>query len=77
MITVGSGLYITLDPSSSAGYWIGYQIIAGVGQGMVIQLPVMVAQRVSARQDLSVTVGIVMCKSQSCSGLQSQESNVS
>ncbi|KIW31324.1 uncharacterized protein PV07_02981 [Cladophialophora immunda] len=60
LITIGSGLYYTLDPSSSAGHWIGYQVIAGVGQGIVIQLPAMVAQRVSTRQDLSVTVGIMM-----------------
>ncbi|KIW82634.1 hypothetical protein Z517_05661 [Fonsecaea pedrosoi CBS 271.37] len=60
LITIGSGLYYTLTPSSSAGHWIGYQIVAGVGQGIVIQLPVMVAQKVSARQDLSVTVGIMM-----------------
>jgi Na+/melibiose symporter-like transporter len=62
LITIGSGLYYTLDPSSSAGSWIGYQIVAGVGQGIVIQLPAMVAQKVSSRQDLSVTVGIVMCE---------------
>jgi hypothetical protein len=62
LITIGSGLYYTLDPSSWAGSWIGYQIVAGVGQGIVIQLPAMVAQKVSSRQDLSVTVGIVMCE---------------
>ena len=74
MITIGSGLYYTLDPSSSAGHWIGYQIIAGVGQGIVIQLPAIVAQRVSTRQDLSVTVGIVMCKSWSLTGPSHAES---
>lgn len=68
LTTVGSGLYYTLNPSSSAGYWIGYQIIAGVGQGIVIQLPAMVVQRISKPQDLSVTVGIVMCKSWSLTG---------
>ncbi|RMZ88710.1 hypothetical protein DV736_g4065, partial [Chaetothyriales sp. CBS 134916] len=60
LITIGSGLYYALDPNSSAGYWIGYQIIAGVGQGIVVQIPAIVAQKVSTRQDLSVTVGIVM-----------------
>jgi hypothetical protein len=61
-MTIGSGLYYTLDPNSSAGSWIGYQIVAGVGIGIVMQLPVIVAQRVSTRQDMSVTVGIMMCK---------------
>ena len=67
MNTIGSGIYHLLDPSSSARDWIGYQIVVGVGAGIVIQIPVMVAQRVSTPQDMSMTVGIIMCKSPSLS----------
>ncbi|KAH8896392.1 putative MFS transporter [Thozetella sp. PMI_491] len=60
LMTIGSGLYYTLDLGSSPGAWIGYQIVAGVGIGLVMQLPVIVAQRVSKPQDISVAVGIMM-----------------
>lgn len=68
LMTIGSGLYYILDLGSSAGSWIGYQIVAGVGIGIVMQLPAIVAQRVSTRQDMSVTVGIMMCKFRALTG---------
>jgi hypothetical protein len=73
-MTIGSGLYYTFDLSSSAGSWIGYQIVAGIGIGMVMQLPLIVAQRLSTKQDMSVTVGIMLCKSQALTGYSQIES---
>ena len=35
---VGSGLLTTLNPSTTTGEWIGYQIIAGVNRGMSMQI---------------------------------------
>lgn len=61
-VTVGSGLIYTLEPSSSAGQYIGYQVLAAIGSGLVIQLNVIVAQAISSRADMSVTVATVLCK---------------
>jgi hypothetical protein len=52
----------TLVPESSAGQYIGYQILAAVGSGLVIQINVIVAQAISTRADMAVTVAIVLCK---------------
>lgn len=44
---IGSGLYGTFQPNTSTGKWIGYQILAGVGQGFGFQ---MVSQLRCSRQ---------------------------
>lgn len=61
-ITIGSGMIYTLRPDSTAGQYIGYQILAAIGGGLVIQINVIVAQAISTRADMAVTVGIVLCK---------------
>lgn len=63
-ITVGSGMIYTLEPGSSSGKYIGYQILSAVGSGLVIQLNVIVAQAVSQRSDMAVAIAIVLCKQQ-------------
>ncbi|KAG7284751.1 hypothetical protein NEMBOFW57_009362 [Staphylotrichum longicolle] len=60
ILTVGSGMIYTLEPDSSAGMYIGYQVLAAIGSGMVIQINVVVAQAISARSDMAVTVAIVL-----------------
>lgn len=60
--TVGAGMIYTLTPGSTAAHYIGYQIIVGIGNGLIIQVPVFVAQAISPRADMSVTIGIVLCK---------------
>jgi hypothetical protein len=37
LVAVGSGLMTTFNLSTPPGQWIGYQIIAGVGKGSVLQ----------------------------------------
>ncbi|KAI0912697.1 putative MFS transporter [Ustulina deusta] len=59
-LTVGSGLIYTLEPNSSIGEYVGYQVVAAAGSGLVIQINVMVAQAFAARVDVSVTVAIVL-----------------
>ena len=36
--SIGYGLLSTLEPTSSTGFWIGYQIIIGVGRGSGFQM---------------------------------------
>lgn len=35
---IGSGLYGTFQPNTSTGKWVGYQILAGFGQGIGFQM---------------------------------------
>ncbi|KAH8888156.1 MFS general substrate transporter [Thozetella sp. PMI_491] len=38
VLSVGFGLLSTLSPTSTAGQWIGYQILVGAGRGIGIQM---------------------------------------
>ncbi|KAL3461910.1 major facilitator superfamily domain-containing protein [Aspergillus heterothallicus] len=41
---IADGLLSTLMPDTDAGKWIGYQILAGFGQGIGLQMPVIAVQ---------------------------------
>lgn len=60
MSTLGAGLIYTLDINSSAGHWIGYQIIAGVGFGAGIQLPIIVGQALSEPGDITTSTALML-----------------
>ncbi|OKL60712.1 hypothetical protein UA08_03986 [Talaromyces atroroseus] len=57
-MTVGSGLITTLRPDTSAGEWISYQIIYGVGIGLAFQPPFIAVQTVL--NDSMVPMALVM-----------------
>ncbi|CAL5871992.1 uncharacterized protein PFLUO_LOCUS6249 [Penicillium psychrofluorescens] len=46
LMAVGSGLITTLRPDTSAGEWISYQIIYGIGIGLAFQPPFIAVQTV-------------------------------
>ncbi|KAK6535356.1 hypothetical protein TWF694_001818 [Orbilia ellipsospora] len=54
IFTVGAGLLHTLNLNSSSGKWIGYQIVAGFGAGMGIQIPFVAVQVVLTAKDMPV-----------------------
>jgi len=58
--TIGAGLVYTLDIGSSSGKYIGYQVIAGIGVGVCIQVPVIVAQATCSMADLSIAMSCVL-----------------
>jgi hypothetical protein len=60
--TVGCGLIFTFDIDSGLGPIIGYQILFGVGIGLGVQVPNLVATVTSAPEDVSTTVASVACK---------------
>lgn len=62
LATVGCGLLYTLGIGSSAGKWIGYQFIAGIGWGLSFQLPIIVVQGKVAPNDIGPATAIILCK---------------
>ncbi|KAF2096360.1 DNA repair protein RAD50 [Rhizodiscina lignyota] len=53
MSTIGAGLIYTLDVGSPSSNWIGYQVLAGLGAGLSMQIPVIVGQAISKPEDVS------------------------
>jgi len=62
LATISTGLLYTLDIGTGSGKWIGFQILAGVGFGVAFQVPMIIAQAMSAADDLAATTAIIMCK---------------
>jgi len=52
IFTVGAGLLKTLQVDSSAGKWIGYQILTGIGAGAGVQIPFIAVQVVLSAKDM-------------------------
>lgn len=59
VFTVGCGMLHTLTVSSSAGQWIGYQILAGLGCGAAVQIPFIAVQVVSTEKDMPTANALV------------------
>lgn len=57
---IGCGLLYTLDMHSSPSHWIGYQIVAGVGFGAGIQLPIIVGQALSEPRDITMSTALML-----------------
>lgn len=52
IFVIGSGMIYTLKVNSSAGMWIGYQILAGTGAGACVQIPFIAVQVVLNKKDM-------------------------
>jgi len=63
LATLGGGLIYTFDINTSVSKFVGYQLIAGIGVGLVIQVPIITAQAISDREDLAVASSNMLCKS--------------
>ncbi|EED16629.1 hypothetical protein TSTA_017040 [Talaromyces stipitatus ATCC 10500] len=48
LVSIANGLLSTFFPGTSTGEWIGYQIIAGVGRGLALQIPIIAVQNTLA-----------------------------
>lgn len=60
LATIGAGLIYTLDIGSSAGEYIGYQILFGAGLGIAIQVPVIAAQALSELADIPLVTASIL-----------------
>lgn len=56
---VGSGLISTWSAEVGSGRWIGFQIVTGLGLGLVLQGPNIAAQTVLSKQDVSIGLAII------------------
>ncbi|KIX94730.1 uncharacterized protein Z520_09420 [Fonsecaea multimorphosa CBS 102226] len=54
LTSIGSGLMTTFTPSTGAGPWIGYQILAGTGRGSVVQMPITAIQNLLPPKEVSI-----------------------
>lgn len=50
LTTIGTGLYIKIDANSSLGMILGFEVIAGIGAGLLFEPP-MIALQAAVRQD--------------------------
>ena len=60
LATVGSGLIFTLNIGSPSSQWIGYQVLTGLGIGIGLQVPIIVAQATSDPSDLSSATAMIL-----------------
>ncbi|KAJ6119129.1 hypothetical protein N7523_003409 [Penicillium sp. IBT 18751x] len=57
---VGYGLLSTLSPSTSAGRWIGYQILYGIASGCTAAAPYIAIQNLVPAEQISLAMAIVI-----------------
>lgn len=62
IVTIGSGLIYTLDINTSSSRIIGYQILAGAGDGICVQVPVTAVQAFVDQKELATVTALVLCK---------------
>ncbi|KAI8623121.1 MFS general substrate transporter [Xylariaceae sp. FL1651] len=60
LTAVGSGLFLLFDVDTDIGKWIGYQIVAGVGIGCCLSVPIIVAQRAVEHKNISIATSTVI-----------------
>ncbi|KAH8655335.1 major facilitator superfamily domain-containing protein [Xylariales sp. PMI_506] len=58
IVTIGAGLLFTLGIGSSTGKWVGFQILAGFGYGLALQVPIIIAQAFAEPADMAPTTAI-------------------
>ncbi|KAI1077292.1 efflux pump [Whalleya microplaca] len=59
-LALGSGLYSLLQPESSTGDWVGFQILAGVGSGLSMQLAIISIQAAVGEEQLATGMALVI-----------------
>ena len=60
LTAIACGLIYTLDINSGPNEWLGYQAMAGIGIGLMYQIPVIVVQAIVRPSDLSSVSAMVL-----------------
>lgn len=55
LLTIGNGLYILFDGSTSMGEIVGFELVNGAGSGMQFMPPIVALQALSAQDDVGTT----------------------
>ncbi|KAJ5745994.1 MFS general substrate transporter [Penicillium odoratum] len=58
VVIIAEGLLYTLDVETSTGKWVWYQISAGFGYGLALQVPIGIAQAYAEPSDIAPTTAI-------------------
>ncbi|KAH7326980.1 MFS multidrug transporter-like protein [Rhexocercosporidium sp. MPI-PUGE-AT-0058] len=58
--TIGSGLMGTFELHTSQVEWVMYQILTGVGRGLVLQIPIIATQSILAPSEISTGSALVV-----------------
>lgn len=62
VVTIATGVLFTLDIGTSTGKWVGYQILAGFGYGLSLQVSIVIAQAHAEPSDIAPTTAIQICE---------------
>lgn len=62
LFAIGGGLIHSLNTESSAGKYLGYQLILSSGQRLAIQVPVIVCQAFSEPADIPAVAATLLCE---------------
>ncbi|RDW66377.1 hypothetical protein BP6252_10012 [Coleophoma cylindrospora] len=57
--TIGAGLFTTFTPHTPSSRWIGYQILTGMGRGLVMQQPITALQANTPRKVLPIVSALI------------------
>lgn len=60
LAAIGAGLIYMLGIDSTNAQWIGFQIVAGVGTGLSMQPPVIIANAITPKEDNSMAMSDVL-----------------
>jgi hypothetical protein len=59
LISISAGLMTTLRPNTSNAKWIGYQILAGLGRGAGLQIPIVAVQNVLPPSQIPIGMALI------------------
>ncbi|TVY53300.1 MFS gliotoxin efflux transporter gliA [Lachnellula cervina] len=62
LTTISVGLLMTLQPESDHSYWIGYQVLAGVGLGLCFNVYIIIIQNIVKPEEVATATAILLCK---------------
>ncbi|CAK1362396.1 unnamed protein product [Cercospora beticola] len=60
LASIGTGLIYTWSPDTSAGKWIGYQILVAIGMGITLQAPLLATQASVDKADTAPATSMVV-----------------
>ncbi|TVY14964.1 MFS gliotoxin efflux transporter gliA [Lachnellula arida] len=60
LTTISAGLLMTLEPNSDHSYWIGYQVLAGVGLGLCFNVYIIIIQNIVKPEEVATATAILL-----------------